>query len=121
MPDEPIRRRYGRFWGSDPQRDVDEEIEFHLAMRIEELRRAGRNELDAREETMNRFGNIHEVRAECHELGRRRVTRRQRAWQMDAIRQDVRLAMRALVKHRAFALVTIATLALGIGATTAVF
>ena len=42
MPHEPRdrnERRYRRFFGGDPRRDVDDELAFHLAMRIEEMRR----------------------------------------------------------------------------------
>jgi predicted permease len=121
MPGESPFRRYRRFWGADPQRDVDEEIAFHLAMREEELQRAGLSPTDAREATMHRFGDVTHIRDECRELGRQRVARRRRALFWDALLQDVRFGLRTLAAHRGFAVVIALTMALGIGANSAVF
>jgi len=68
MHREPSSRRYRRFWGTDPTRDVDEELAFHLAMRVEEFRRAGMSEDDAREAVMKRFGDMHEIRTEVETI-----------------------------------------------------
>ena len=78
-------RRYQRFWGADPARDVDDELAFHIEMRIDELVRAGWSEPAAREATMKRFGNYADVRDECEELGRERVAIRQRADRQDHV------------------------------------
>ncbi|MDQ3949181.1 MAG: ABC transporter permease, partial [Gemmatimonadota bacterium] len=121
MSRDPILRRYRRFFGADPRRDVDDEIAFHLAMRVEEFQRAGMAPEEAKEAAMNRFGNLSRVREECHELGRRRATRKLRAVRIDALRQDVRFALRTIAANRGFSLMVVLTLALGIGATTAVF
>ena len=79
MPPESLTRRYRRFWGADPARDVNEELAFHLEMRVEELRRAGMTEAEARDETMQRFGNPRRVRDECEELSEERVQMKRRA------------------------------------------
>jgi predicted permease len=121
MPNDPPRRRYKRFRGTDPQRDADEEIAFHLAMRVEEYERLGHGRARAEEEAMERFGNLADVRAELGELGRQRAARRRRSWRWEAIRQDARIAFRTLATQRAFSIVVALTLALGIGANTAVF
>src|SRR5215212_8881554 len=121
MQSDSLWRRYRRFWGADPARDVDEELAFHIAMREEELRRAGMTEAQAREATMQRFGNLGEVRDECEELGRERVALRRRADRLDALGQDLRYAVRTLLANRGFALVVALTMAIGVGATTAVF
>jgi putative ABC transport system permease protein len=118
---EPILRRYRRFFGADPARDVDEELAFHLAMRVEEYQRAGMTVEEARETAMKRFGDLGRVRDECHDLGRRRAARSRRASRLDALRQDVRFALRTIAVNRSFSLMVVLTLALGIGATTAVF
>jgi predicted permease len=116
-----ILRRYRRFFGADPRRDVDDELAFHIAMRVEEFIRAGMTPTEAEEAAMQRFGSLSGVRAECQELGRRRQTRSQRALWLAALRQDVRYAARTLTLNRGFSLMVVLTLALGIGATTAVF
>ena len=121
MPNEPLWQRYRRFWGPDPRRDFDDELAFHLAMREDELVRAGWTPDEARAETMKRLGDVEGVRAECHDLGARRATRRQRASLWDSVRSDLRQALRSLRINRGFSLAVIMTMALGIGATTAVF
>ena len=121
MAHETPRRRYLRFFRADPRRDVDEELAFHLAMRVDEYRNKGFSTDQAEHETMQRFGNLEQVRAECGALSLERVVRRERARRWDAIRQDARYAVRALIANRAFSIVVALTLALGIGANTAVF
>ncbi len=121
MPRDSIVRRYRRFFGADPQRDVDDELAFHIAMRVEELQRSGMSAAEAEAAAMARFGNFGTVRDECHELGRRRATRERRAGWFDALRQDVHYAVRTLSANRGFTSMVVLTLALGIGATTAVF
>lgn len=114
-------RRYRRFFGANPRRDVDEELAFHLAMRAEEFRRAGMSETEAEEATMQRFGNMREIRDEVETLAVGRHQRRRRAWRLDAVRQDVRFAWRSLVGNLGYSIVVALTLALGIGANAAVF
>src|SRR5689334_2704245 len=97
MEREPSPRRYRRFWGSDPTRDVDEELAFHLEMRIEEFRRDGMSDDEAREAVMNRFGDLNEIRTEVETIARHRHARRHRAWKLDAFRQDLRFAIRTLI------------------------
>jgi len=75
MKREPSARRYRRFWGTDPSRDVDEELAFHLAMRMEEFQRAGMSDDDAKEAVMKRFGDMHEIRAEVETIARNRHDR----------------------------------------------
>jgi putative ABC transport system permease protein len=121
MADEPLWRRYRRLLRADPERDVDDEIAFHMKMRIEEYGRAGLSPVEAREETVRRFGNVNRVVEECHELGRQRAARRRRTWVWQTLRDDLRVALRGIAARRGFALAVILTMALGIGANTAVF
>jgi predicted permease len=110
-----------RFWGADPARDVDEELAFHIEMRVAELVRSGVSEADAREATMRRFGSYEPVRDECESLSRERAERARRVEWWDALRRDLAVGARALRANPGFALVVALTLAVGIGATTAVY
>src|SRR5215510_1170881 len=114
-------RRYRRFFGPDPKRDVDEELSFHLAMRADEYRRAGMSESEALEATMQRFGSMRAIRDEVETLAVKRNARRRRALQFDALMQDLRFAWRTLVGNPGYSSVVLLTLALGIGANAAVF
>src|SRR4051812_30893705 len=109
---EPARflRRYRRFWGADPCRDVEEELAFHLAMRAEEFKRDGMSDAQATEATMNRFGNVDEIRSEVQDLAVKRHARRRRAWHLDALRQDLRFAVRTLIANPGYSTVVALTL-----------
>src|SRR5215204_2204978 len=121
MPSESLWRRYRRFWGADPARDVDEELAFHIQMRVDELKRGGMSEAAAREATMKRFGDLTNVREECETLSHERARMKHRADQRDALGQDLRFALRTFAANRGFTLVAALTMAIGIGANTAVF
>jgi len=58
MKREPMFRRYLRFWRADPRRDVDDELEFHLAMRAAEFEQGGMCRADAERATRDRFGDL---------------------------------------------------------------
>ena len=105
MPSESLWRRYRRFWGADPTRDVDEELAFHIQMRVDELRRTGMSESEAREATMKRFGDLTDVRDECETLSQARVRIKRRADQRDALRQDLRFALRTFAANRGYTLI----------------
>jgi len=121
VPHDSARRRYLRFFRADPRRDVDEELAFHLAMRIDEYRDAGLSDAQAEDHAMQRFGDYSEVREECDRLSRERLARTTRRYRWATLRDDARYAIRALTASPAFAIAVAATLALGIGANSAVF
>jgi predicted permease len=121
MGRDPLWQRYRRFWESNPRADLDDELAFHLAMRAEEYRREGHQSDEAERLALRRFGDVEGIRRECHDLGTRRVARKQRAFRWDTMRNDIRYALRMLRMNRGFSLAVILTMALGIGATTAVF
>ncbi|MDQ6885672.1 MAG: ABC transporter permease [Gemmatimonadota bacterium] len=117
----PAWRRYLRFWKPDIAADLDEELAFHLQSRIEESVASGMTAEQARADALRRFGDLEQIRATCHTLGQEReiAMRRQDWW--ESVQQDVRFSIRQLLRNRGLTTVAVITLALGIGANTAIF
>jgi putative ABC transport system permease protein len=114
-------RRYLQFWGARVDSDVDDEIHFHLDMLVSDLISRGMSEPDARAAAARRFGDLPGARTACVTIGNRRQRRMTRARTLDALRQDAAFALRTLGRQKAWTAIAVLTLALGIGATTAVF
>jgi len=114
-------RRYLRFWGPRAEADVDDELRFHIEMRVRDYVARGMTDDEARAATARRLGDLATNRAECLTITTRRERRMTRAQLIDAIGQDARFAFRTLGRQKGWTAVAILTLALGIGANTAVF
>lgn len=110
-----------RFFKPDVRADVDDELRFHLEARVAEYEGRGVPRADAVRLARDRFGDPETVRhaLETHDLARQR--RRDRREYVDQFLHDIRIALRSLRRTPAFTLTVLATLALGIGATTSVF
>lgn len=101
--------------------DVDDEIRFDLDMRTAELVERGMPEADARRQALAEFGNLEETRIYCASLDRAGQRADGRAEWLAEVAQDARVLWRGMRRAPWFALVVLLTIALGIGANTAVF
>jgi Flp pilus assembly protein TadB len=101
-----------RFWRRRAD-DIDEEIATHLAMAAADRERRGESSEEARQAARREFGNALLIRETTREvwIGQ---------W-ADHLRQDLRSAWRQIRRSPGFSLSVIATLALGLGATAAMF
>lgn len=121
MKREPAWRRYLRFWGPEPASDVDDELQFHLQTKTEDLIAAGLSPDQARREALRQFGPLLPVRKECREISEGRQEKASRAEYFGGWMRDAKYAVRVLRRSKASSAAAILILAIGIGANTAVF
>jgi putative ABC transport system permease protein len=108
-------------WRVPVDQEVDEELEFHIEMRTRELVDRGMDPEAARAAAVARLGDVARLKRTCIDLGRKRDREmRLTEWLLE-VRDDVKFALRQMRRSPAFAVVAVTTLALGIGANSAVF
>ena len=93
--------------------ELDEEMRFHLEMEIERNVARGLSPAEARREALQSFGGVEKFKDEVRDQSAVRF--------LETVLQDLKYGLRSLWKNPAFSAAAVLTLALGIGANTAIF
>jgi ABC-type antimicrobial peptide transport system, permease component len=112
-------RRYARFFGPDVDRDVEEELRFHVDALVDEYVARGLPRTAAEAAARERLGDLRMIERHLKAHDRSRVRRSAWADTIPALWRDIRLALRSLRRSPTFTAATIAILAIAIGMSTA--
>jgi putative ABC transport system permease protein len=101
------------FRKEDLERELDAELRFHLEREVAHHKQSGMDAAEAHYAALKAFGPLERSKEECRDARGVRF--------VEEFLQDIRYGKRLLAKHRGATLIAIVTLALGIGANTAIF
>src|SRR5881275_2596561 len=109
-----LRSLFARFVRrAETERELEQELASHIAMRADHLERVGLTRVEAERRARIEFGGHERFKEECRAAIAGNF--------IDILIQDVRFSVRMLQKSRGFSVIVVLTIALGIGATTAIF
>ena len=108
-------------WRVPVEQEVDEEIAFHVEMRTRALIAKGKDPKTARQMAVGHLGDVTRLKRTCVDIGRKRDREMRITERLEEFGKDVTFAIRQMKGSPSFTLVATLTLALGIGANSAMF
>ena len=117
----PAWRRYLRFWRSDVQSDVDDELRFHFEARTAELRARGLAPAEVANTIDAEFGNLDATKVAMLAIATRVERRRERHTWLRNLHADVTYAVRGLRAAPLFAVSVVVTVAVGVASAVLMY
>ena len=116
----PVRRPFWFLRRLDVAAEVDEELQMHIDLRVEELRAAGVPPDEAMATALRQFGDLDATRRYCRQQDVAKENLMQRTLLFRDLVQDVRMAVRSLVRAPVLTATIVTSVGLGLGATAAI-